>query len=62
MCEYCYIEVVADTMPEEWDLIFQSYLCPTCIARAKKEHPHDWLYVVKCGEYSNGKPDPRQKR
>lgn len=59
VCHYCHKESEGPEMPEGWDLIFQSYVCGDCLARAKHEHPRDWLHVVKGGEYAEGKPDPR---
>jgi hypothetical protein len=59
ICAYCYRALLKGNLPPDWDLVFQSPICPDCLARAKREHPDDWPRVVKCGEYANGKPDPR---
>ena len=55
-CEFCYKQVDGK-LPSDWDLVWQSCVCPDCKKRVKEDGGYN---VVKGGAYSSG-PDPREK-
>lgn len=55
-CEFCYRTEDRDDLPAGWDLVWQSCVCPECIARVGRDGGYS---VVKGGAYADGRPDPR---
>lgn len=55
-CEFCHAVLLSGNLPTQWDLVFQSAVCPSCRARVEKDGGYA---VVKGGAYSEGRPDPR---
>ena len=55
ICELCHRTKPKDDLG--WDLIWQSYICPDCQLKTKR----DKLAItdVKGGHYAEGRPDPR---
>jgi len=55
VCEYCFRTIYINSLPADWEFVWQSAVCPECRKRVK----HDGGYfVVKGGAYATG-PDPR---
>jgi hypothetical protein len=55
ICEFCYAMLFEDRLPDSWDWVWQSAICPDCqekVARA------GGVNVVLSGDYADG-PDPR---
>jgi predicted amidophosphoribosyltransferase len=61
ICELCYTEapIKDGKVTENWDLVFQSFICPNCQKKAEAEGKPLAHCVGGC--YANGKPDPRLK-
>ena len=56
VCEFCYREYYGNPLPDSWDFVWQSAVCPEC----RQLVPLDGGYaVVKGGAYAGNKPDPR---
>jgi protein gp37 len=55
ICEFCHKIAYGMQMPPGWDLVLQSYVCPSCIVRVQQGGGYN---VVKCGAYATA-PDPR---
>jgi len=58
VCELCFRKAPEGDLPADWDIIWQSLVCPECQKRAKQEGkdiPH-----MKGGCYADGRPDPRE--
>lgn len=55
-CEFCYIVVLEGNLPKDWDLVWQSAVCPNCQNRVEADGGYA---VVKGGAYSDGRTDPR---
>ena len=58
ICEFCYKETTTDNIPESWDLVWQSAVCPECKSRVQADGGY---FVVAGGSYANGKSDPRDR-
>ena len=56
VCEFCHETFYGDTLPHEWDWVFQSAVCPACIPRVKADGGYA---VVLGGAYAGNRPDPR---
>jgi len=54
ICEFCH-RAVKGNLPEDWDLVWQSAVCPECQKRVAKDGGYD---VVVGGAYAMA-PDPR---
>jgi hypothetical protein len=59
ICEICYRALPLIDLPTDWDLVFQSAICPKCLEYAK-ENDIPFCDLV-CGSRACG-PDPRAKR
>ncbi len=55
VCELCHRSKPKDDLG--WDIIFQSYVCPDCQLKAKRDKLV--LSDVRGGHYAEGRPDPR---
>ena len=57
VCELCHRQSNRKTLPDGWDLCWQSAICPSCQRKAIR----DGIALPNCmgGQYANGKPDPR---
>jgi len=58
VCEFCFKVCNENNLPEMWDLVWQSAVCPECQERVKADGGYD---VVKGGAYAKG-PDPRSPK
>jgi len=56
LCEFCYKQSNRKNLPETWNLVWQSAVCPDCQKRVARDGGYG---VVKGGAYANGKKDPR---
>ncbi len=56
VCEYCFVCLLEGNLPDDWDLVFQSAVCPSCQKKAKRDGGY---HKVFGGAYSNGRRDPR---
>ena len=56
ICEFCFLQNTDAILPEGWDLVWQSPVCPSCRERVANDGGYA---VVKGGAYAGGKPDPR---
>ena len=59
VCELCFRTIRADRLPDDWELVHQSAVCPDCIRRARAND----VSLAECcgGVYSDGRPDSRNK-
>lgn len=55
LCEFCYKTVYNNILPADWDLVWQSAVCPDCRERVAEDGGY---WEVPCGAYAD-KPDPR---
>lgn len=55
ICEFCYREDASARLPDKWDFVWQSAVCPECRVRV---HADGGYAVVKGGAYAK-RPDPR---
>ena len=55
VCSFCFKIYEGDTLPDDWDFVGKSAVCPECKKRAAKDGGYD---VVPGGKYATG-PDPR---
>jgi hypothetical protein len=55
ICEFCYTMLFTDRLPDGWDWIYQSAVCPECRERVAQAGGY---HVVVAGAYAEG-PDPR---
>lgn len=55
VCEFCYRTDPAATLPDGWDLVWQSAVCDKCIKRGALKQQH----TLKGGAWADGKADPR---
>jgi hypothetical protein len=55
ICEFCYAMLFDDQLPESWEWIWQSAVCPECRERVERDGGY---FVVVAGAYAEG-PDPR---
>jgi hypothetical protein len=56
VCEFCFKQSNHHRLPEKWELVWQSAVCPDCQKRVEKDGGYA---VVKGGAYAKGKIDPR---
>ena len=59
LCEICYRALPNMTLPADWELVFQSAICPDCQKHAKDNNIA--LCNLICGSRAQG-PDPRAKQ
>lgn len=60
ICEFCYKSLPATAdgrLPEGWEFVWQSYVCPDCVKRVAFDGGY---HFVPGGAYAQG-PDPRDK-
>lgn len=55
VCEFCFRTSDAQPLPEGWELVWSSAVCPECLERVGRE---GGIYVVPVGAYARGS-DPR---
>ena len=55
ICEFCYRVYMGNPLPDEWDRVWQSNVCPVCQKRVELDGGYG---VVKDGAYAVS-PDPR---
>jgi hypothetical protein len=55
ICEFCYREAPADDIPSDWDIVWQSLVCPDCQWRVL----HAGGYATVSGGAFATKRDPR---
>lgn len=58
LCEFCYRTHYGDQLPETWDWVWQSAVCPECKERTARDGGYG---VVRGGAYAT-QPDPRPWR
>jgi hypothetical protein len=66
-CELCYAQHTGDRIPDDWDIVWQSPICPDCQEKCKIENTVreiqglDPIHLPdrRGGCFANGKPDPR---
>ena len=56
VCEFCFACLLDGDLPSDWDLVWQSAICPSC---QKKVSDDGGIFKVKGGAYSDGRRDPR---
>lgn len=56
ICFFCFTYAQYRNLPDDWDLVWQSAVCPECQKRVQADGGYA---VVVGGAYSDGKPDPR---
>lgn len=56
ICEFCYTRVYLDRLPDSWEFMWQSAVCPDCHKRVLADGGYS---VVKGGAYAFEVPDPR---
>ncbi len=59
VCELCYKEVESGNLPDTWELVWQSAICPACLKIAERRKLSIGEHRGGC--YANGKRDPRAK-
>jgi hypothetical protein len=58
ICELCYKVIYTDILPDHWDFILQTVICPECAARSKKDGSD--MTNLHSGEFApEGTTDPR---
>ena len=55
-CEFCHTVLLTGNLPTQWEIVFQSAVCPSCRARVEKDGGY---HVVHGGAYAEGRSDPR---
>lgn len=55
ICEFCYKTINSQFLPDDWDLVWQSAVCPECQEKVKCDGGYT---LVKLGAYAKV-PDPR---
>lgn len=58
VCELCYQPKPNDDLG--WDLIFQSFVCPGCQLKMKRDNLT--ASNARGGQYAEGKRDPRRNK
>ena len=56
VCEFCFACLLGGDLPADWDLVFQSAICPSC---QKKVAQDGGYHNVPGGSYSDERKDPR---
>ena len=56
VCEYCFACLLEGNLPDDWDLVFQPAVCPSCQEKVKQDGGY---HKVFGGAYSDGRKDPR---
>ena len=56
VCEFCFACLLEGNLPDDWDLVFQSAICPSC---QKKVAQDGGYHNVPGGSYSDERRDPR---
>ena len=57
-CEYCFRPFYGEKLPDDWDFVWQSAVCPDCKVKVAADGGY---FVVPGGKYATG-PDPRATR
>ncbi|HEY3315211.1 MAG TPA: DUF5131 family protein, partial [Bacillota bacterium] len=55
LCEFCYKTHYGPRLPADWDLVWQSAVCPECQEKVKRDGGYGKVF---CGAYATT-PDPR---
>ncbi|MFL6416122.1 MAG: hypothetical protein ACJ74Y_10710 [Bryobacteraceae bacterium] len=58
VCEFCFRTIKDDVLPNNWEWIYQSAVCPDCKARVEASGGYR---VVMGGAYAGSRKDPRAK-
>jgi hypothetical protein len=56
ICEFCFKTIKGKILPDSWDWVWQSAVCPECLERVKTD---GGFFKVPGGAYAGGKADPR---
>ncbi len=58
ICEFCFLTIFDEELPPDWELEWQSAICPTCLERLRAEFGDGWINNAPGGCYAKI-PDPR---
>lgn len=56
VCEFCFACLLDGNLPEDWALVWQSAVCPSCQIKVKRDGGY---FFVNGGAYADDRTDPR---